>query len=74
VIGGALAEFLRQAAQKETLGFMALGASGWTTALVRGMLCNWMVTVGALLSLASRSTIGKVMLMLLPITTFFELG
>jgi formate transporter len=72
--GGALAELLRQAAQKKTLGFMALGASGWTTALVRGMLCNWMVTLGALMSLASRSTIGKIMLMWLPITTFFALG
>ncbi len=72
--GGALGELLRQAAQKKTLGFMALGASGWTTALVRGMLCNWMVTLGALISLASRSTIGKVTLMWLPITTFFALG
>jgi formate transporter len=72
--GGALAELLRQAAQKKTLGFMALGASGWTTALVRGMLCNWMVTLGALMSLASRSTMGKVMLMWLPITTFFALS
>jgi len=51
--GGAMAELVRQAAQKKTLGFMALGASGWTTALVRAMLCNWMVTVGTLLSLAS---------------------
>jgi formate transporter len=72
--GGALAELFRQAAQKKTLGFMALGASGWTTALVRGMLCNWMVTLGALMSLGSRSTIGKVLLMWLPITTFFALG
>jgi formate transporter len=72
--GGALAELFRQAAQKKTLGFMALGASGWITALVRGMLCNWMVTLGALMSLASRSTIGKVILMWLPITTFFALG
>jgi formate/nitrite transporter len=72
--GGALAELFRQAAQKKTLGFMALGASGWSTALIRGMLCNWMVTLGALLALASRSTIGKVILMWLPITTFFALG
>ncbi len=72
--GGALAELFRQAAQKKTLGFMAVGARGWSTALVRGMLCNWMVTLGALLALASRSTIGKVILMWLPITTFFALG
>lgn len=72
--GGALAELFRQAAQKKTLGFMALGASGWATALVRALLCNWMVTLGVVLSLASRSTIGKVIVMWLPITTFFALG
>jgi formate transporter len=72
--GGAIAELFRQAAQKKTLGFMALGGSGWTTALVRAMLCNWMVTLGVVLSLASRSTVGKVIVMWLPITTFFALG
>jgi formate/nitrite transporter len=72
--GGPLAELFRQAAQKKTLGFVALGASGWATALVRGTLCNWMVTLGTVLSLGSRSTLGKVVLMWLPITTFFALG
>lgn len=72
--GGALAELFRQAAQKKTLGFMALGASGWTTAIVRALLCNWMVTLGSVLALASRSTIGKMIAMWLPITTFFALG
>jgi formate transporter len=72
--GGVLAELFRQAAQKKTLGFAALGASGWTTAFVRAMLCNWMVSLGVVLALASRSTIGKVIAMWLPITTFFALG
>ncbi len=72
--GGVLAELFRQAAQKKTLSFMALGASGWSTAFVRAMLCNWMVTLGAVLALASRSTVGKVIAMWLPITTFFALG
>jgi len=53
---------------------MALGTSGWTTALVKGVLCNWMVTLGAVLALSSRSTTGKVVSMWLPITTFFALG
>jgi len=72
--GGTLAELMRQAAQKKTLGFMALGASGWGTAFVRAMLCNWMVTLGSILSLSSRSTGGKILAMWLPITTFFALG
>jgi len=72
--GGPFAELFRQAAQKKTLGYMAIGMSGWTTALVKGLLCNWMVTLGAVLALSSRSTTGKVISVWLPITTFFALG
>ena len=72
--GGALGDLLRQAAQKKTLGYMATGAAGWSTALVRAVLCNWMVTVGTLLALVSRSTVGKIAAMWLPITTFFAQG
>jgi formate transporter len=72
--GGTFAELFRQAAQKKTIGYMAIGMSGWTTALVKGLLCNWMVTLGAVLALSSRSTTGKVVSMWLPITTFFALG
>jgi len=39
--GGPVAELFRQAAQKKTLAFLALGASGWGTAFVRAVLCNW---------------------------------
>jgi formate/nitrite transporter len=72
--GGAVADLLKQAAQKKTLAYSALGASGWATALVKGVLCNWMVTIGALLALVSRSTVGKIAAMWPPIMTFFALG
>lgn len=72
--GGALGEQLRQLAQKKTLAYAALGGSGWATAFVKGMLCNWMVTLGAVLALASRSTLGKIAAMWLPIMTFFAHG
>ncbi len=72
--GGTLADLFRQAAQKKTLGYMAIGMSGWLTALVKGLLCNWMVTLGTVLALSSRSTSGKVVSMWLPIMTFFALG
>lgn len=72
--GGAVADLLKQAAQKKTLGFAALGGSGWALALVKGILCNWMVTIGALLALVSRSTVGKIAAMWLPVMTFFALG
>lgn len=72
--GGALAELVRQTAIKKTVGYASLGAPGWSTAFVRAILCNWMVTVGTLLAFSSRSTIGKVLAMWLPITTFFAHG
>jgi len=72
--GGAVADLLKQAAQKKTLAYVALGYSGWATALVKAVLCNWMVTIGAILALVSRSTVGKIAAMWLPIMTFFALG
>ncbi|HLH31098.1 MAG TPA: formate/nitrite transporter family protein, partial [Terriglobia bacterium] len=72
--GGALAELVRQTAQKKTVAYAALGMSGWGTAFVKAMLCNWMVTVGAILAFCSRSTIGKIAAMWLPITIFFAHG
>lgn len=71
---GPVGELLKTAAQKKTLAYMALGGSGWATAFLKGILCNWMVTIGAVLALASRSTAGKVVAMWLPILTFFALG
>jgi formate/nitrite transporter len=72
--GGALGDLVRQAAIKKTAGYAALGSAGWSTAFVKAVLCNWMVTVGTMLAFASRSTAGKVLAMWLPITTFFAHG
>jgi formate/nitrite transporter len=70
----AIGELLKAAAQKKTIAYMAIGFRGWETAFIKGILCNWMVTLGAILALASRSTIGKVAAMWLPILMFFALG
>jgi len=72
--GGPAADLLRAAAQKKTVAYMAAGGAGWATALVKAVLCNWMVTVGALLAMVSRSTVGKIVAMWLPIFTFFAQG
>jgi formate/nitrite transporter len=72
--GGAVADLLKQAAQKKTLAYAALGYSGWGTAMVKAVLCNWMVTIGAMLAMVSKSTVGKITAMWLPIMTFFALG
>ncbi len=72
--GGALGDQLRSVAQRKTVAYAALGAAGWGTALVKAVLCNWMVTIGTMLAFASRSTAGKILGMWLPITTFFAHG
>jgi formate/nitrite transporter len=72
--GGPLGDQLRKVAEAKTVGYMSAGLGGWAAALVKGILCNWMVTIGALLALASRSTIGKIAAMWLPIATFFAHG
>src|SRR5579859_3833831 len=72
--GGPAGDLLRAAAQKKTLGYMAAGGAGWSTAFIKAVLCNWMVTVGTLLAMVSRSTIGKIAAMWLPILTFFAQG
>jgi formate/nitrite transporter len=71
---GPLADQVQKVAQTKTLGYAALGGRGVAVAFVRGVLCNWMVTLGAVLAFASRSTIGKIAAMWLPIATFFAHG
>ncbi|HXT75972.1 MAG TPA: formate/nitrite transporter family protein [Candidatus Eisenbacteria bacterium] len=72
--GGAIADLIKQAALKKTTGYSALGLSGWGTVFIKAILCNWMVTVGAMMALVSRSALGKIAAMWLPIMTFFALG
>ncbi len=72
--GGALGDLVRQTAVKKTVAYATLGGAGWGTAFVKALLCNWMVTIGTLLAFASRSTLGKIIGMWLPITTFFAHG
>ena len=72
--GAALGDQLRQAAERKTVAYAALGIGGWGTAFIKAILCNWMVTIGTMLAFASRSTIGKIAAMWLPITIFFAHG
>jgi formate transporter len=71
---GPVGELFKAAAQKKTIGYMVLGFRGWEAAFIKGVLCNWMVTLGAVLALVSRSTIGKITAMWLPILAFFSQG
>ncbi len=71
---GAVGEELRKLALAKTVAYAQFGWQGWLTALTKGILANWLVTIGALFAFVSRATVGKVVAMWLPIMTFFALG
>lgn len=62
------------AAQAKTLGYEKLGSAGIWLAVVKAALCNWMVCMGVVMGMTSRSTLGKIVACWLPIFTFFALG
>lgn len=62
------------AAEAKTVGYESIGASGIALVVIKAVLCNWLVTIGAIMALTSTSTGGKIAAMWLPVTTFFALG
>ncbi|WP_418276475.1 formate/nitrite transporter family protein [Isoptericola jiangsuensis] len=57
-----------------TVGYAEHGAGGMLTLFIRGVMCNWMVSTGVVAAMASRSVIGKVVGMWMPIMLFFYMG
>jgi formate transporter len=60
--------------EARTLGYAKYGVSGWFTIFIRGMLCNWMVSLGVVGAMISTSVTGKVVAMWMPIMVFFFMG
>jgi formate/nitrite transporter len=56
-----------------TLGYEKYGAAGMLTLFIRGMLCNWMVSMGVVGAMISTSVPGKVIAMWMPIMLFFAM-
>ena len=54
-----------------TLGYAKYGLAGWLTIFLRGMLCNWMVSMGVVGAMISTHVSGKVIAMWMPILVFF---
>lgn len=67
-------ELIVKTAEKKTLGYASLGAAGFFTAFVKAVLCNWMVCMGVVMGLTSRSALGKIVAAGIPIFIFFALG
>ncbi|MFC3286081.1 formate/nitrite transporter family protein [Litchfieldella rifensis] len=57
--------------EARTLGYAEYGAAGWVTIFIRGMLCNWMVSMGVVGAMISTNVSGKVIAMWMPIMLFF---
>lgn len=60
--------------EARTLGYAKYGAAGMLTLFIRGMLCNWMVSLGVVGAMISTSVSGKVIAMWMPIMLFFAMA
>ncbi len=72
--GGIIAAKVASIGESRTLGYQAHGVEGWFTIFVRGMLCNWMVSMGVVGAMISTSAGSKMMAMWMPIMLFFYMG
>jgi len=72
--GGAIAAKVAGIGESRTLGYAKYGVEGWFTIFVRGMLCNWMVSMGVVGAMISTNVSGKVIAMWMPIFLFFFMG
>jgi len=72
--GGVIAEKVGHIGEARTLGYKEHGLGGWFTIFIRGMLCNWMVSMGVVGAMISTSASGKIMAMWMPIMLFFFMG
>lgn len=72
--GGAIAQKVAGIGEARTLGYQSHGTSGWFTVFVRGMLCNWMVSMGVVGAMISTTVSGKFLAMWMPIMLFFFMG
>ena len=71
---GAIGQKLASVGEARTLGYAEFGLAGWITIFIRGMLCNWMVSMGVVGAMISTSVSGKFLAMWMPIMLFFFMG
>jgi formate/nitrite transporter len=69
--GGVIAEKVASIGESRTLGYKEQGIGGWFTIFIRGMLCNWMVSMGVVGAMISTSAGAKMAAMWMPIMLFF---
>jgi formate/nitrite transporter len=72
--GGAVAAKVSTIGESRTLGYKEQGILGWFTIFIRGMLCNWMVSMGVVGAMISTSAGAKMAAMWMPIMLFFYMA
>jgi formate/nitrite transporter len=70
---GAVGTKIAGIGEARTLGYKEYGAAGMLTLFIRGMLCNWMVSMGVVGAMISTSVTGKVIARWMPIMLFFAM-
>lgn len=70
----AVATKLAHIGEARTLGYAEHGVHGWVTIFIRGMLCNWMVSMGVVGAMISTNVSGKALAMWMPVMLFFYMG
>lgn len=71
---GVVGDKIATIGESRTLGYKEHGVSGWLTIFMRGMLCNWMVSMGVVGAMVSTTVSGKAIAMWMPIMLFFYMG
>jgi len=71
---GVVGEKIASVGEARTLGYKEHGVAGWMTIFIRGMLCNWMVSMGVVGAMVSTTVSGKAIAMWMPIMLFFYMG
>jgi len=70
-----VAEWIRQLAEHKTIEYKHLGfMQGEALVFLKAVLCNWLVSLGGVMGMTSRTTGGKIAAIWLPIMVFFGLG
>lgn len=74
VNNGPVEKMIVAIAERKTIGYAAHGGVGLFSAFIKAILCNWMVCMGVIMAMTSKSTVGKIIAAGIPIFIFFALG
>ena len=72
--GGEIAAKVASIGESRTVGYQSHGVMGWLTIFFRGVMCNWMVSMGVVGAMISTSATSKIIAMWMPVMLFFFMG